>query len=107
MSLAQLRQLAASLGFPDPTTAAAVAMAESAGDPNATNIVTHPAPGNGPERSFGLWQVNTLAWPAYDETSLLDPTYNARAAYAISNGGRDWSPWSTYTNGAYRQYLGG
>jgi hypothetical protein len=118
MTLAQLRSLAAHVGFPDPVTAAAVAMAESGGDPTATNIVSqaqatawnlaHPgARPHGPERSFGLWQVNTIAWPSYDETQLLDPTYNAQAALAISHGGTDWSHWSTYTDGTYRAYLMG
>lgn len=107
MTIAELRSLAAHLGFPDPVTAAAVAMAESGGSPSATAIVTHPAPGNLPERSFGLWQVNTLAHPQYSETQLLDPTYNGQAALAISNGGRDWSQWSTFTSGKYRHYLGG
>lgn len=105
MNLAQLQQLAASVGFPDPVLAAAVAMAESQGVPTATNIVTNPAPGNGPERSFGLWQINTLAHPQYNETQLLDPTYNAQAALAVSSQGTNWTPWSTYTHGLYRQYL--
>lgn len=107
MTLDQLRTLAASVGFPDPETAAAVAMAESGGNPSAQAIVTNPAPGNGPERSFGLWQVNTLAHPNYDESSLLDPTYNARAALAISSNGTNWTPWSTYNSGAYKQYMTG
>lgn len=107
MTLAQLRSLAAHLGFPDPVTAAAVAMAESGGNPGAINIVANPLPGNAPERSFGLWQINTLAHPQYDEGQLGDPTYNGQAAFAISSGGRNWTPWSTYTSGAYRAYMGG
>lgn len=107
MTLAQLRSLAAHLGFPDPVTAAAVAMAESAGNPGAINIVANPLPGNAPERSFGLWQINTLAHPQYDEGQLGDPTYNGQAAFAISSGGRNWTPWSTYTSGAYRAFMGG
>jgi hypothetical protein len=105
MTIAQLRSFAAQMGFPDFATAAAVAMAESTGDPSARNIVMQPAPGNLPERSFGLWQINTLAFPQFDEASLLDPTYNARAALAVSSGGRDWSRWSTYTSGKYRRWL--
>jgi hypothetical protein len=105
MTLDELRSLAASVGFPDPETAAAVAMAESRGNPSAQNIVTNPAPGNGPERSFGLWQINTLAHPQYPEHLLLDPTYNAQAALAISQGGTNWTPWSTYNHGDYRQYM--
>lgn len=104
MNISQIRALAVSIGFPDPDLAAAVAMAESKGDPNAANVVTDPLPGNGPERSFGLWQINTLAHPAYDETSLLTPSYNAMAAFQISAGGRDWKPWSTYKDGTYLKY---
>lgn len=114
MTLAELRALAASVGFPDPELAAAVAMAEShvfgsvppLANPFATNIVTHPKPGNLPERSFGLWQVNTLAHPEFDETQLLNPNYNAHAALLISKSGKDWSPWSTFKSGAYKQYMG-
>lgn len=115
MTLDELRQLAAQVGFPDPNLAAAVAEAESRGVPTSTNIVTaaqasawnaaHPGePRHGPERSFGLWQINTLAWPAYDETSLLDPTYNAQAALAVSRGGTYWKPWATYTSGLYLKW---
>lgn len=99
MSLEELRQLAASVGFPNPRVAAAVAYAESAGRPRAANITAH-------ERSFGLWQINTLAHPQFDEEALYDPTTNARAALVISRGGADWTPWSTYTNGAFRAFLG-
>ena len=107
LTLAELRALAASVGFPDPDTAAAVAMAESGGNPFAANIVTNPAPGNLPERSFGLWQVNTLAHPEFDETQLLNSAYNAHAALLVSASGTDWSHWTTYTTGKYRQYMPG
>lgn len=29
-----------------------------------------------------------------DPDRLYDPAYNTRVAYVLSNGGRDWSPWS-------------
>ena len=106
LTVDQLYSLAASVGFPDPETAAAIAMAESRGNPAASNVVTDPLPGNGPERAFGLWQINTLAHPNYDETSLLDPTYNAKAAFDISQGGTNFNPWSTYIHGDYEQYMG-
>jgi hypothetical protein len=107
MTLAQLRSLAAHVGFPDPVTAAAIAMAESNGDPTTANVVTQPAPGNLPERSFGLWQINTLAHPEFNEAQLLDPAYNAQAALAISKGGTDWTQWTMFTNGRYKQFLMG
>lgn len=107
-SLAQLQALAASVGFPDPSLAAAVAMAESGGNPCAQgdpNIGVHSciAP-NGTSTSFGLWQVNTTYNPQFDAKSLLNPQYNAQAALAISNGGKVWTPWTTYRIGAYRQW---
>jgi hypothetical protein len=30
---------------------------------------------------------------------------NARAAVAISNNGTNWAPWTTFSSGAYRQFL--
>jgi hypothetical protein len=107
MTLAQIIALAQSVGFPNPQIAAAVAMAESGGNPFATHIVTAPPPGQLPERSFGLWQINTLAHPEFDETQLLSAAYNAHAALLISQSGTDWTPWSTYTNGAYLAHMGG
>jgi hypothetical protein len=88
VNLAQLQALAASNGFPDANLAAAIAMAESGGDPNAYNT----------EGSYGLWQIDIKYHPEYasDPSVLFDPTTNARAAYKISSGGKDWSPWSTY-----------
>ena len=106
-TLAELRALAAQAGFPDPTLAAAIAMAESGGNEHAQNIVDHPLPGNLPERSFGLWQVNTLAHPEFDEGRLSDAMYNAQAALLISKRGTDWSHWSSYTHNRYQQYMGG
>lgn len=120
MNLPELRELLRDVGFPEDSidTGAAIAMAESDGDPDAKNIVTaaqaqawndaHPGqPRHGPERSFGLFQVNTLAHPSYDEARLADPDYNARAALLISSGGKNWHPWSTYTADASnaRSYL--
>jgi lysozyme-like protein len=98
MNLSQLRDLASSVGFPASAldVAAAVAMAESGGNPAAV----------GDEgTSFGLWQVHTPAHPEYSAAELFDPTENARAALAISRGGSDWHPWSTFTSGAYLKFL--
>lgn len=105
LTLVELRELAVRHGFPDPDTAAAVAMAESRGRPDAANVVTNPKPGNLPERSFGLWQINTLVHREYDEQRLLDPEYNAQAALAISSGGTVWRWWSTYSDGTYRRFM--
>lgn len=99
LTLAQLRVLAKSVGFPDPDLAAAVAMAESGGRPD----IVVPEPTGSP--SYGLWQIHASAHPQYSTMLLLDPTYNARAAFAISNRGTKWSDWSTYNHGLHTKYL--
>jgi hypothetical protein len=97
LTLDQIRAVAAQVGFPDPALAAAVAMAESGGYTNAVGDVDLG-------KSIGLWQINLPSHPQYDPQALLDPTYNARAALAISSGGTDWSPWTTFRSGAYKTY---
>jgi Lysozyme like domain len=96
MSLADLRSLAASVGFPDPDLAAAVAMAESSGNPFAV--------GDG-GTSFGLWQIHVPDHPEFDRSSLLTAAYNAHAALLISKSGTDWSPWSAFRYGRYKQFM--
>jgi LysM repeat protein len=68
-------------------TAASIAMAESGGQQFATGGVG--------ER--GYWQIN----PNHGALSTYDPLGNAKAAVIISANGTDWSPWTTFTSGAY------
>lgn len=103
LSLGQLTSLAASVGFPDPALAAAVAMAESGGDPAA---VGDTQPGVlGP--SIGLWQIDTYFHKQWSQEELSDPTTNAQAALSISSHGTNWTPWSTYNSGAYKRWYAG
>ncbi len=89
------------------TTAVAVALAESGGDTRAHNATP-------PDNSYGLWQINMLGGMGPERrrqfgldsnAELFDATTNAEAANKISNDGKSWTPWSTYTNGAYRRHL--
>jgi LysM repeat protein len=68
-------------------TAASIAMAESGGNQFATGTVG--------ER--GYWQIN----PVNGSLSTYDAYGNARAAVIMSGNGTNWSPWTTYTSGAY------
>lgn len=77
--------------------AIAVALAESGGNTDAHNT-------NG-EDSRGLWQINVPYHPQWALTNLYDPFTNARAMFQISDGGRSWGAWTTYTGGAYRSHL--
>jgi hypothetical protein len=75
--------------------AAAVATAESGGNSTATNYDSNGSVDR------GLWQINSI----HGAQSTFDVMGNARAAVAISNKGTNWQPWTTYTSGAYLQYL--
>jgi hypothetical protein len=99
LTLAELRQLARVVGFPNPELAAAVAMAESGGRPDVVVPEPHGSP------SYGLWQIHLSDHPQYNGQNLLDPRINALAALSISSGGINWQPWSAFNNGSYRQYL--
>ena len=68
-------------------TAASIAMAESSGNQYAT----------GPYGERGYWQIH----PDHGALSTYDAFGNARAAVIISDDGTNWSPWTTFVDGAY------
>lgn len=87
----------------------AIAMAESGGNAYAHN----PTP---PDNSYGLFQINMLGgmgperrrqYGLSSNDDLFDPLVNAKIAYKMSGGGKNWKPWSTYLYGNYKQYYGG
>jgi len=89
-------------------TAYAVAMAESSGDPTAHNDDASTG-----DDSYGLFQINMLGdmgperrklYNLKANKELFDPLVNAQAAFDLSNEGKDWSPWTMHTNGAYKKF---
>jgi LysM repeat protein len=68
--------------------AASIAMAESGGNQYALS----------PTDDFGYWQINGSWGPTLATYNALG---NAKAAVQISANGTNWSPWTTYTSGAY------
>ena len=100
LTFRELRDLAERHGFPDPDLAAAVAMAESGGRPDAKGDLDLGV-------SLGLWQINLRAHPQWlhHEDALLDPDFNAQAAFQVSDGGTNWKPWTTYRTGAFKKYM--
>lgn len=71
--------------------AAAIAMAESGGNPNSTDDDSNGT------ADRGLWQINST----HGSLSSYDPLTNARAAVQLSNNGTTWRPWCTaYSDGA-------
>jgi hypothetical protein len=84
--------------------AAAIALAESGG----RNVIQQGQPYA--TTGWGLWQItpgNSESMFGVDQ-ALLNPKNNARAAVAkFMQAGGSFSPWTTFTSGAYKQYLGG
>ena len=87
--------------------AVAIAHAESGFRTDAIGDVNLTEPG---EKSVGLWQINYRpsrdpdgGWR--DPILNLDPSHNAQAAFLISGGGARFTPWSAYTNSAYKPFL--
>jgi Lysozyme like domain len=68
--------------------AAEIAKAESGGNALAVS----------PGDDVGLWQINRPSWGRMAST---DPVVNVRSAITISDNGANWSPWTTYVDGAY------
>jgi hypothetical protein len=99
-SAEQIYGYARQAGFsPDEAaTMTAVALAESGGNSRAYNPRG--------EDSRGLWQINARAHPELAQRyDLFDPVQNARAAFSVSHGGDDISPWTVTHGLASARYL--
>src|SRR5262249_47822265 len=96
----QIYGFARQAGFtPDEAvTMTGIALAESGGDSRS-----HATVG---EDSRGLWQVNAQSHPDLAQKyDLYDPVQNARAAFEVSRGGADVSPWTVTHGGSNARYL--
>jgi len=90
-------------------TAYGVVMAESGGD-------AHALADDSDDLSYGLFQINMLGQMGPDRraqygldsnSDLWDPLTNAKVAFKLSQGGTNFSPWTTYTSGDYKANMGG
>ncbi len=86
----------------------ATAMKESTGRPLAHNRNSHTG-----DNSYGLFQINMIGslGPARlkefglsSNNDLFDPYTNAKVAFKMSNGGKNWSAWHGITSKT-REYL--
>jgi murein DD-endopeptidase MepM/ murein hydrolase activator NlpD len=78
----------------DLVVATAIAKKESGYDSNATRIRSD-------ERSYGLWQINTLAWAADPNRLKAEPGYCAEIARSIFNKRNgNFRDWIGYKSGA-------
>lgn len=88
--------------------AAAIAAAESGGNPGAQGDIS--LMDSTWDWSEGLWQIRGLrdergTGGLRDSLANADPLTNANAMYVISSGCTNWTPWTTYNTGAYLAYL--
>ena len=110
LTASQIAAYARGAGIKDPKAvrvAVAIALAESGGNPQAHNP-------NPPDDSYGLWQINMLGsmgparrrqWGLKSNAELYNPAVNAKAMFDLSNGGKNWTPWTTFTRGSYLAHL--
>ena len=107
----ELVELLTAIGFKGKSlkVAYAVAKAESNGRPYAFN-------GNAKtlDQSYGIFQINMISllgekrrdkFNLDDNSDLFNPVKNAEIAYFMTNGGEDWSAWSSYNTGAINKWL--
>jgi len=104
----ELVELLAAVGFEGKAlkTAWAVAMRESRGHPTS-----HNTNANTGDNSYGLFQINMIGSLGAERLArfkdkigiakvadLLDPVANAKAAYYMTDGGKDWGSWGLGPN---------
>lgn len=107
LTASQIATYAANAGFTgqDLITAVAIALAESSGNPNAYNPETAANTPSG-QGSYGLWQIYLNMHPEFAGQNLYDPQTNANAAFQVYiEAGGTFTPWSTYSGGAYLAQL--
>lgn len=80
---------------------AAIAMAESGGNADATN----PDDNGGLQTSWGLWQIS-LGNHTAPAPNWADPSANAQLALGKLQS-QGLTAWGTYTSGAYKAYMNG
>jgi hypothetical protein len=111
LSAPEIHTLARTAGFvadrEEAVIATAVALAESGGDHLAHNDTP-------PDDSYGLWQINMIGDLGPDrrlrlglsrDEDLFDPPTNARAAHLVFADKGDFTPWTMFKNGGFKQHL--
>ena len=106
----QVARISHDAGFSGEALVVAVAIAkgesgfrtDAVGDTGITDETWGP--------SIGLYQVRSLhaergTGGERDELANLDPGHNAASAFSISNGGRNFRPWSVFTAGIFQRHL--
>lgn len=97
----QIAGYARQAGFQGPAlvTATAVALAESGGRTDATNVNRNGS------TDRGLWQLNDGAHPWVKSINWSDPAANAAGAFRIyREAGSSFRPWVAFTSGSSSRF---
>lgn len=101
----QLQQYAVQAGFQGDSvnTITAIALAESGGETGNCNL-SDPYGG-----SFGVLQINGSHFLSgtTSKACAFDPLCSFQFAYSLSGGGKNFTPWGSFTDGRYASYLSG
>lgn len=104
LSIDQVADVAYGVLFRGESLATAIAIAKAESEFEAHSYLNNvPLGGKGLDR--GLWQINSHYHSEVSDAVAYDPAGAARETYRISKGGTDWSPWTTFDTGAYRNHL--
>jgi hypothetical protein len=79
----------------------AISLAENPGMDSATNS----PPNRDGSIDRGPFQINSRAHADVSDACAHDLACSAKAAYRISNGFHTFTPWTTYTSGAYKSKM--
>ena len=112
LSDTELKNLLKATGFEGVALkkAWAIAKTESNGRPMAYN-----GNRNTGDSSYGIFQINMLGKLGIDRKEkfelksnilLFDPVINAEITYYMTQGGNDWSSWSSNNTGDMKEWLG-
>lgn len=95
LTIAQAKAIAQQAGFSGPSLDIFVAIeqAESGLDLGAISC----------SNDRGIAQINDVH--GVPQSCWSDPLCSAQFSYQLSNGGQNFSPWSTFNNGAYLAFL--
>jgi len=100
----QATQYAQAAGFTGNglDTIVAIAQCESGLDTTKTNTLNNFPPST----DRGIVQLNSYWHKGVSDTCAFNPQCAFQQAYSISQGGTNFTQWTTYRNGCYKQNLG-
>jgi lysozyme-like protein len=103
LTVAQARTIAGAAGFTGTALDVIVAIAQA--ESGLVTDARNQAGNTPPSTDRGILQVNSYWHPEVSDACCDDPACAFAAGYTLSAQGTDFTPWSTFGNGAYRRFL--